>query len=844
MLFRHILNKKFFGQHIWQFCVVGLFILGGLFFFWVGNMRIPDFNSFEERKVQSSTKIYDRTGKILLYDVHENIKRTVIPGNEMGINIKNATIAIEDSEFYQHHGIRPVAILRAMVMSAIAPLTGGNYQGGSTITQQVIKNAILTSDRSVSRKLKEWILAIKLERVMGKDDILALYLNEAPYGGNIYGIAEGSRTFFGKDPKDLSLAEAAYLAALPQAPTHYSPYGNYKKDLDERMRIVLKRMHDIGFISDDEYKKALAEKVSFLPNERSGTKAMHFVLFVRDYLEQKYGRDALESGGLKVITTLDYDLQTKAEEIVKRNALINAKNFDATNAGMVAIDPKTGQILVMVGSRDYFDKEIEGNFNIALAHRQPGSSFKPFVYATAFEKGYTADTVLFDLPTEFQTTCTPEGKPFPGTNPDDCYMPGNFDGKYLGPLSIRSALAQSRNIPAIKALYLAGIQDSINTAKAMGIKSLSNPDQYGLTLVLGGGEVSLLDMTSAYSVFANGGTRNPYQSVLSVQDSQGNIMEELQGRPNEAIPKDIALQVSDILSDNKARAPEFGEHSALYVEGYGDVASKTGTTNDYHDAWILGYTPSLAVGAWAGNNDNSPMKKKIAGFIVAPMWHEFMMEALKNYPIERFEKPKPIDQALKPALRGYWQGGETFTIDKISGKLATSMTPKETKEERPITNVHTILYWVSKNDPLGPAPVRPEDDPQFRLWETPIQKWLENNNVYGYAKNDIPTATDDVHRPEFSPKISIIEPEANVFYLDNSKISVKINWSGRFVPSHADYFLNNIFIGSSGAQPFTFSFVPKEIDSINTENELRVIGYDNVYNSGEAVSVLKIKNQP
>ncbi len=787
---------------------------------------MPDFSSFETRKVQSSTKIYDRTGKILLYDVHGNIRRTVIADSDMGVNIKNATVAIEDSEFYQHRGIKITSIIRSVLVNILAPFTGGNYQGGSTITQQVIKNALLTSDRSITRKIKEWILAVKLEQIMGKDDILALYLNEAPYGGNIYGIAEASRTFLGKEPRDLTLAEAAYLAALPQAPTHYSPYGNNRKGLDGREQLVLKRMNELKFISDDERKNALAEQVAFLPSTVDGALAMHFVIFVREYLEQKYGTDALESGGLKVTTTLDYDLQTKAEEITKRYSLENEKNFNATNASMVAIDPKTGQILVMVGSRDYFDKRIDGNFNVAIAHRQPGSSFKPFVYATAFEKGYTADTVLFDLRTEFQSSCTPDGKPIPGTNTktEDCYMPENFDGKYLGPMPIRSALAQSRNIPAIKTLYLAGIQDSINTARAMGIKSLTTPDQYGLTLVLGGGEVSLLDMTSAYSVFANSGIRNPYQSVLKVENSEGEILEEWEDRGDQVIPKDIALQISDILSDNVARAPEFGEQSALYVEGHGDVASKTGTTNDYRDAWILGYTQSLAVGAWAGNNDNSPMQKKIAGFIIAPLWHEFMMEALKNYPNEYFEKPEPIDPALKPVLRGLWQGNETFTIDKISGKLSTALTPKETREERSITNAHSILYWVSRKDPLGPPPENPEDDPQYILWETPIQKWLLTHPIFGYTRESIPTATDDVHLPQFAPKITITEPQASIVYPASSRVFVKISESGRYPLSRVDYFINDTFIGSSKTPPFTIYFAPKQLEYITAENNIRVVG--------------------
>lgn len=808
--------------------LLALLISGGFFFLWAGNLRIPDFSSFDERKVQSSTKIYDRSGKILLYDVHENIRRTVIPGSEMGANIKNAAVAIEDSEFFQHKGIKPSAIVRATI---IAPLTGGGVQGGSTITQQVIKNAILTPERSISRKIKEWILALKLEKVMRKDEILALYLNEAPYGGNVYGVGEASRMFFGKEPRDLTLAESAYLAALPQAPSYYSPYGNHREDLDNRKNLVLKRMRDLGFITDDEYGKAAVEKVEFLPNERTGARAMHFVLFVREYLENKYGRDALESGGFSVITTLDYDLQTKAEEIVKKYALENEKNFNAENASLVAIDPKTGQILAMVGSRDYFDENIDGNFNVSVAHRQPGSSFKPFVYATAFKKGYTPDTVLFDVKTEFQTTCTPEGKPLPGASAEDCYRPENYDRVYRGPISLRNALAQSVNIPAIKVLYLSGLRDSLKTAGDLGIKSLSDPDRYGLTLVLGGGEVSLLDMTSAYSVFGNSGVRNPYQSVISVKNSSGDTVEEFSPRPSEVLPKNIALTISDILSDDVARAPAFGEGSALFIRS---VAVKTGTTNDYRDAWIIGYTPSLSVGAWAGNNDNSPMEKKVAGFIVAPLWKEFMMEALKKYPTERFEKPAPVDDSLKPILRGFWQGNNTFVVDKISGKLATEYTPKETRLEKSIKNVHTILYWVSKNDPLGPPPENPENDPQFRLWEPPVQKWLLEHPFSGFAQKDIPVEKDDVHRPEFSPRVNFSKPAAGSAHSADSRIFIQVSVSGRFPITKVDYFLNGAFIGSSTAPPFDFSFSPKEAGVAGEQNELRAVAYDSFYGSGES----------
>ena len=346
-------------------------------------------------------------------------------------------------------------------------------------------------------------------------------------------------------------------------------------------------------ITDGEYSSARKEDTVFLPQQKSGIRAPHFVFYVRSYLEEKYGKDIVEQGGLKVITTIDAALQQKAEEVVKTYALENAEKFNAENAALVATDPKTGNILVMVGSRDYFDKEIDGNFNVAISHRQPGSAFKPFVYATAFKKGYTPDTVVFDVQTEFQTTCGVDGRPLSSeTNPEDCYMPVNYDGKYQGPISLRNALAQSVNIPAIKTLYLSGLKDSLQTAKDFGITSLTNINQYGLTLVLGGGEVSLLELTNAYGVFANEGIKNAPASILRVEDASGNVLEEFSPRPQTIISAEITRQISSILSDNEARTPAFGASSYLYFPGK-DVAVKTGTTNDYRDAWIIGYTPRL-----------------------------------------------------------------------------------------------------------------------------------------------------------------------------------------------------------------------------------------------------------
>ncbi|MEK7081657.1 MAG: transglycosylase domain-containing protein, partial [Patescibacteria group bacterium] len=543
----------------------GLFLFGsGAILLWLGNIEIPNLDTLSERRVTQSTKIFDRTGETLLYDIHKNERRTVVPFTQISRNIKNATVAIEDASFYQHRGIEPKAILRAIS----ANLTNFSYsQGGSTITQQVVKNSILTNDKTITRKLKEWVLALKLEKKMGKEEILSLYLNEIPYGGSLYGIEEASQNYFGKKAAVLSIAEAAYLASLPQAPSYFSPFGNHQDKLEERKNFTLERMLAEHFITQEEYETAKKETVNWLPPDDTGIRAPHFVMFIKNYLENKYGEETVRSGGLKVITTLDYSLQTKAEEIVRKWALQNKINYNAENAALTALDPKTGQILVMVGSRDYFDQEIDGNFNVALARRQPGSAFKPIVYATAFEKGYTPETMVFDLQTEFSAYCNPDGTPIGLGEEDKCYRPENYDLIYRGPIDLRHALAQSINIPAIKVLYLAGLKESLRLAKDLGIESLTNVNQYGLTLVLGGGEVSLLDLTGVYSTFANGGLRNPYVGILKVEDENGKILEEFQTKPAVVLPENIALTISNILSDEEARQPAFGVHSALYIDG-------------------------------------------------------------------------------------------------------------------------------------------------------------------------------------------------------------------------------------------------------------------------------------
>jgi 1A family penicillin-binding protein len=699
-------------------------LLGGIILLFVSTLQIPDLSSFDQRRVLQSTKIYDRTGEILLYDFHQDVRRTIVPYENISRHIKNATVAIEDDTFFEHHGVRPLAILRAV----IANMSGSDVrQGGSTITQQVIKNSVLMPEKTITRKIKEAILAIKLERSLSKEDILSHYLNESPYGGTLYGVEEASRAFFGKSAADISLIEAAYLAALPQAPTYFSPFGQHLGELENRKNQVLGQMRKHDFITEAEYEEAKNATVEWRAQAATGIRAPHFVFFVRDYLARTYGEESLAERGFKVTTTIDYELQEKAEELAKKWALKNKVAFNAENAAIVATDPKTGQILTMVGSRDYFDTEIDGNFNIAVAERQPGSSFKPFVYAAAFAKGYTPETIIFDLRTQFSTACA---KDFLETE-GNCYAPVNYDNKFRGPMTLRSALAQSINVPAVKALYLVGVDDAIKFARDMGISTLTNKGRYGLTLVLGGGEVKLLDMVGAYGVFANEGKKQEVTGILKIEDATGEVVEEYTEKEgSQIIDRQVALQVSDVLSDNNARAPGYGWNSPLYFSGK-DVAAKTGTTNDYRDTWIVGYSPTISVGAWAGNNDNSSMAKQVAGFIVSPMWREFMDFALTKRPEEKFPLPDPLPADLKPMLRGVW-----FTGSEQSAGSSSSVSLSSA-----LGDAHDILHYVSKNDPRGPYPTNPASDSQYAYWEYPVALW--KGSLISFAASTTPEVVED-----------------------------------------------------------------------------------------------------
>lgn len=682
--------------------LVAIGILGLLLVFVIFARNLPNPSNLEDRSITESTKIYDRTGKIILYDIHGEERRTVIPFNEIPQSIKDATVVAEDRDFYKHKGIDIKAIIRAAFSNLIG---GAKLQGGSTITQQFIKKTILSPEKTFTRKIKEAILALELERRYSKDEILNFYLNQIPYGSNAYGVEAAAQTFFSKDAADLTLAEAAILASLPKAPSYYSPYGDRKDELIQRQRGILESMAQLNYISKADLDRAEKQTLNFSKN-RSSIQAPHFVFFVKDILDEKYGADYIEKAGLKIITTLDWDLQNIAEESVSAGADRNDKS-GAHNAALVALDPKTGQILSMVGSRDYFkdsipanckegvDCQFESNVNVATRLRQPGSTFKPFVYATAFKKGYTDKTMLFDIPTQFDTGCNPLGQPqSPGAK---CYSPRNFDFKYRGPVTVRQALANSLNIPSVQLLYLAGVDDSINTAEDMGISTLKDRSRFGLSLVLGGGEVQLLELTSAFGVFATEGVRHPPVAILRIEDAKGNALEEFKDDPSQVLDSEISRQVTDILSDNTARALIFGARSPLFFSDR-PVAAKTGTTNEFRDGWTIGYTPSLVAGIWVGNNDNSPIKQEPGVYVAAPIWHDFMAQAFDklNLQSESFTPPQPKEIA-KPILNGQYL---------INGEI------------------HSTLYYVNRDDPTGSPPSNPYADPMFNNWESAVKAWF------------------------------------------------------------------------------------------------------------------------
>jgi 1A family penicillin-binding protein len=699
-------GKKSLNFFLWMSAGFILAVVGVLAYF---TKDLPSPEKLSERHITESTKILDRTGQVILYDIHGEERRTNISFSQMPKCIKEATIAAEDTGFYKHHGLDFKAIVRAILKDVKGQ---AKTQGASTITQQLIKNSILSPQKTFTRKIKEAILSLELEQKFGKDEILEMYLNEIPYGSNAYGIESASQTFFGKNAASLDLAECSLIAALPKAPTYYSPFGTHTEDLKNRQEWILQRMAELGYVSDQEAKAASeSDALKRVREIRNEILAPHFVMFVKDWLVDKYGEESITQGGFKVITTLDYQKQQWAEEAVSKGAESNLKKHNSSNAAMVSLDPKNGEILSMVGSKDYFDKENDGNVNVTTRLRQPGSSFKPFAYAVAFSKGYSPNTMLFDVKTNFKIN-----------NRD--YTPQNFNGSFNGPISMREALANSLNVPAVKTLYLAGVKETVEFAKSMGITTLSDYNQYGLALVLGGGGVTLLDETSAFGVFANDGIRIEPQAVLRIEDSNGKTIYEKPGdnRGKRVISSDIARTINDVLSDNGARTKIFGSHSSLYIDGY-KVAAKSGTTQEFRDGWTLGYTPNVATGVWTGNNDSSPTRMGEGVYTAGPIWNEYMRKVLATLPKEEFLPPPEIKKPDKMMLNGKIGEEVEVKIDEKTGLLAEDDCPKKCTKKKIFSNAHCILYYVDRLDPLGQIPKNPEIDPQFKYWEEGVQRY-------------------------------------------------------------------------------------------------------------------------
>ncbi|OGC44494.1 hypothetical protein A2V54_01170 [candidate division WWE3 bacterium RBG_19FT_COMBO_53_11] len=625
---------------------------------------LPSPDRLVDREVSLSTKIYDRNGT-LLYDIYGDENRTLVKIDQVPEIVKQATIAIEDKHFYTHQGFDPIGMARGIYNTIVKR----ELQGGSSITQQLVKNTLLTTERTIVRKVKEFILALQIEARYSKDEILQMYLNETPYGGQAIGIQAAAENYFGKNVGDLNLAEATLLAGLPQAPSRYSPYRD--PELAKwRQGEVLRRMREDGYITRDQEESTKSTKLKYRP-EGVQIKAPHFVMYVRELLADRYGETFVETGGLKVTTTLDLKWHNKFQKIVT-DEIARDRGFKVSNGALIAINPKTGEILSMVGSKNYFATDIDGQFNVTTSpSRQPGSSIKPLMYATAFKQGFSPATKLVGVPTSFDMAA---GQP--------PYKPQNFANRNYGIISVRKAIGNSLNIPAVKMLSLIGVDNLIATAHDMGITTLTDPTRYGVALTLGGGEVKMIDMATAFSVFATGGIRHDPVAILKVTDSNGNVLEEF--KPNKgvrALSEQVAYLINNIVSDFNARLQTFGGGSQLGLNIPGHtVGVKTGTTNDNRDNWAIGFTPAhsdskvaITIAAWIGNNDNSPMNPNFfAGS--ARIWNQAMVAYLSGKPNVAFKRPDGIVSGTVDALSGMAPGSYTAGTETdifIAGTVPT-----------------------------------------------------------------------------------------------------------------------------------------------------------------------------
>ncbi len=608
--------------------ILAVIVATAFYFYFLKDLPSP--TKLGNTTVSYSTQIYDRNGTHL-YTIYANRNQTFMPLEKIPKTLQLATIAIEDKDFYKHGAVDIRGIIRAFYSTVFQK----TLQGGSTLTQQLVKNGLLTPERTLTRKIKELALSVVVEFMYTKNEILEMYLNQVPYGGTSYGVEAAAQTYFGKPVKNISLAQQAYLAGLPEAPSTYSPLGSHPELGKKRQKEILKKMFEQGYINKTERDKAAAEELQF-QKITNPIKAPHFVFYVRDLLQNKYGENIVEQGGLKVYTSLDLDLQEFAQLVVASEVAKLKQNKVGNGAALIA-SPATGEILAMIGSKDWYDPK-DGNMNMTAQQLQPGSSIKPINYAVGLLKGYTAATPFIDTALCFSS---------PGTVK---YCPRNYDGRFHGVVQMRYALANSFNIPAVEMLKINTLESMIATASSMGIRSFKDPSRYGLSLTLGGGEVTMIDMTTAFGVFANQGYRVDLHPILKVTDRNGKTLEEYKPPKSpifgiKVLPSAVAWIISDILADNNARQEAFGPNSELKI-GKKFVSVKTGTTNDYKDNWTIGYTPQYVVSVWVGNNDRTPMTGLVSGLTgAAPIWNKLMTHMLEGK--EPRNPAKPTDVVTK-----------------------------------------------------------------------------------------------------------------------------------------------------------------------------------------------------
>lgn len=730
-----------------------------------------------------STVFYDRDGKVL-YDMYKDKNRVPVSLSEIPESLKQATIAIEDKNFYKHKGISEFGILRAFFNIIFKR----RLEGGSTITQQLIKTALLDPQRTISRKIREMILSLAVENRYSKDQILEMYLNEAPYGGNFWGVSTAAKGYFDKKPSELTLIESAFLAGLPQGPSLYSPFVN-KGDLWRgRTKDVLRRMREDGYIDKTREQKALKEleNMNFTSPKIIAT-APHFIFYVKGQIEKEYG-SAIFDQGIAIKTTLSYEVQEIVEKIVKEE-VEKIKSIKATNAAVVVLDSQSGDILGMAGSYDYNDDKY-GKFNAALGFRQPGSAIKPIVYALAFEKGYTPSTVLMDVKTVF-----------PDQGEKD-YEPVNYDGKYRGPMQIRFALGNSENIPAVKLLAMVGLRDFLQKASDMGLETLApteeNMKRFGLSISLGGGEVTLVDLTSAFSVFARGGEKKNYRSLLEIKDFKGKkLYQAPEERARRVLSKESSFLISHILSDNNARLEIFGPASYLNIPGK-TVAVKTGTTNDKRDNWAVGYTKGITIGVWAGNNDNSPMDARVASGATgaSSIWYRLMGQILRKYSDGIMDKPDTVEAITVDSYLGglpkdssqtrseYFKKGtepkdispfyKKLKISKANGKIANEVEAKTGNYEEKDFVVFT------ENDPIS-------TDGRNR-WQEGIDVWVRDQN------NDKFKAPTDVSDASVDDIVVSIKSPSHQTRVDSNTVNIRAKITSVAAIQNVKVFLNGVEI--------------------------------------------------